>query len=79
MPVLMCTRDLWRALGGKGALAKLEPTPPSATSRLGDWSATLVALRRKMFVLALNERTYMARTSGLRFSLVINCIGGNRG
>lgn len=59
MPVIMCTRNLWRAIGGSGALAPRYADDPQDT-RLGAWCANVACFPEGCFVVALNEVTYTA-------------------
>ncbi len=58
MATIMCTKDLWGAIGGSGSLlegadATLQP------GRLGLWGAKPVALPEGDFCVALHETTYL--------------------
>jgi hypothetical protein len=58
MAVIMCTKDLWRGIGGAGSLrnhtpASLEP------GRLGLWAAKPVLLPEGDFCVAMHETTYL--------------------
>ncbi len=62
MLVIRCTQKLLRRLGAPTAWhnPKRPPpasTAPASTTRLGDWSANLIAVGPRRFVLALSERT----------------------
>ena len=59
MPTIMCTTNLWRALGGSGPLPGRLPSDDE-TTRLGAWSAKSVMYPEGCFVVGLNERTYLA-------------------
>ena len=66
MPSILCTRALWRQLGGRGDLpSRLAASPPRPGALLGDWTAKRFALGRRKFVIALNERTYLVALSPL--------------
>lgn len=57
MPVIMSTRNLWKAIGGTGAL------PPrgkgnTSNSRLGAWCGNVASFPEGNFIVAMNELTY---------------------
>jgi hypothetical protein len=58
VPIIMCTRGLWGAIGGGGALPQRLRTNPS-TSRLAAWSARDVPTAAGRVVVALEESTYL--------------------
>ena len=58
MLTIMCTRELWRLLGGRGTLPD-RPAPEEDGTRLGVWAAKSVVLPEGCFCVALNEVTYM--------------------
>jgi hypothetical protein len=53
----MCTRRLWEAIGGRGALPQRRRT--TKTSRLAVWSAHDVSTAAGRVVVALEESTYL--------------------
>lgn len=57
MPVIMCTRNLWKAIGGHGPLTPRQAGDPQDT-RLGAWCANVACFSEGCFVIALNELTY---------------------
>ena len=58
MPTIMCTRRLWNAIGGGGALPRRGPAEPRF-SLLGAWSAGEVPTRAGHLVVAIEESTYL--------------------
>jgi hypothetical protein len=57
MPVIMSTRNLWKAIGGSG------PLPPRSkgdvsNSRLGAWCGNVASFHEGDFIVAMNELTY---------------------
>jgi uncharacterized protein DUF6933 len=58
VPIIMCTRGLWRAIGGQGILPQRRPTD-AHTSRLAVWSARDVPTAAGRIVVALEESTYL--------------------
>jgi hypothetical protein len=59
MPAIMCTRNLWSALGGTGSLRPRQPGDDDS-GRLGAWAAKSMLVPEGHFAVALNERTYVA-------------------
>ncbi len=57
MPVIMCTQNLWKIIGGAGPLPPRSPKEVQDT-RLGVWSANVASYPQGTFVVALNELTY---------------------
>ena len=55
---IMCTKDLWRRLGGRGDLSD-RPPPDAEPTRLGAWAAKAVPLSEGVCCVALNETTYL--------------------
>lgn len=53
----MCTRNLWKAIGGRGRLPPRQADDPRDT-RLGAWCANVAYFPEGCFVVALNELTY---------------------
>lgn len=58
MSTIMCTRDLWRWLDGRGDLCD-RLAPEEEPAKLGAWSAKAVVLPEGSFCVALNEPTYL--------------------
>ena len=58
MPTIMCTRNLWRAIGGHAELSARSPEP-SSPAKLGTWCARELSTRAGWFVVALEETTYL--------------------
>ena len=58
MPNIMCTRRLWQAIGGRGALPVRALAAHSGT-RLRDWSAAEVPTAAGHVVVALEETAYL--------------------
>jgi uncharacterized protein DUF6933 len=58
VPIIMCTRGLWGAIGGRGALPQRRRTDAN-TSRLPVWSARDVPTAAGRVVVALEESTYL--------------------
>jgi hypothetical protein len=58
MAIIMCTKDLWRAMGGGGDLAS-RPPDPLQKGRLGLWGAKPVLLPEGDFCVAMHEATYL--------------------
>jgi hypothetical protein len=63
MPTIMCTRRLWNAIGGGGALPRRGPAEPRF-SLLGAWSAGEVPTRAGHVVVAIEESTDQGSGSG---------------
>lgn len=57
MPILMPTVALWKTLGAPHPLGAVAP---STDSVLGDWALKPARVRRRRFVVGVNERTLMA-------------------
>lgn len=53
----MCTQKLWKRVGGGSKLRRFEDMPSSGAGKLGNWSGTLVTLRRRPFALFANQTT----------------------
>src|SRR5262249_42223564 len=58
VPIIMCTRSLWEAIGGRGSLPQRRPTD-ALSSRLAVWSAHDVSTDAGRVVVALEESTYL--------------------
>lgn len=58
MPTIMCTRSLWRAIGGRGMLADRSPDLARDT-KLGAWSIRDVPTPSGDLVAGLEETTYL--------------------
>ena len=58
MPTIMCTRALWRQLGGRGVLPHRR-APGEEETRLGAWAAKHMASPEGLFCVGLNEATYL--------------------
>jgi hypothetical protein len=58
MPTVMCTRNLWRALGGRGQLGLREPGR-SERGKLCVWSVRELFTRKMALAIGLEETTYL--------------------
>ena len=58
MAIIMCTKDLWRGIGGVGTLPS-RPPAPLHPGRLGLWAAKPVLLPEGDFCVAMHETTYL--------------------
>jgi hypothetical protein len=58
MPSIMCTRNFWRVIGGKGALPLREPYTPTST-RLASWCVRELATPDGLIGVGLEETTYL--------------------
>lgn len=58
MPTIMCTRNLWRAIGGRGALPGRRVDSESGV-KLRAWSARELLTRSGPVLVALEETTYL--------------------
>lgn len=58
MPSVMCTRNLWRVVGGKGALPARQPYAPTST-RLASWCVRELATPEGLIGVGLEETTYL--------------------
>lgn len=59
MPVVMCTQQLWKRVGGGRKLLALSEVDDRGGGKLGNWSAKPVTLFRRPHVLLANETTMM--------------------
>jgi hypothetical protein len=59
MPMIMCTKELWKRLGSPSPLLAREECD-LADTRLGAWSAKCVRFPEGDLVVAVNEITYLA-------------------
>lgn len=58
MPTIMCTHNLWRAIGGRTALPARTPRHTRG-SKLGAWSARELPTRAGYLAVGLEEDTYL--------------------
>jgi len=58
MPTIMCTRNLWRAIGGRGDLPIRQPYERNET-RLASWSVRELPTAAGFVAVALEETTYL--------------------
>jgi len=58
MATIMCTKELWRSLGGQGTLL-VRPDSDQGPAKLAVWGVKSVALPEGLFCVALNETTYL--------------------
>lgn len=55
----MCTQKLWKRAGGGSKLPRFKDIEHGDAGKLGNWSGTLVTLRRRPFALFANQATLM--------------------
>jgi len=65
MATIMCTKALWRSLGGSGALLS-RPASHPGPGKLAVWGAKAIALPQGDFCVAMNETTYLTLVFRLR-------------
>jgi hypothetical protein len=58
MPTIMCTKNMWRAIGGRATLPARVPAEIRGT-RLGAWSIRELPTRVGLLAVALEESTYL--------------------
>jgi uncharacterized protein DUF6933 len=58
MPTIMCTRNLWSAVGGHGRLPARQ-TASAEAGRLHAWSARELAITDTALVVGIEEATYL--------------------
>jgi hypothetical protein len=58
MPTIMCTKNMWRAIGGRDSLPPRQP-PEIKGTRLGAWSMRELPTRAGLLAVGLEETTYL--------------------